>query len=160
MKKKSRSQERLFARVDSDSRPLRFVRHESVQLSDWSAARSQSEAAAPDPPAPIYGTCETGSKGTWKTFWKMRSELENCDLLKRSSENNLSSNFCRTLKNKWCLLQQEILGWERGRERKIGFNAIIKGCFKRTDGLWNRSFHSRKNSIYQKTNTFVKAEIV
>lgn len=70
MKKKSRSQERLFARVDSDSRPLLFVWHESVQLSDWSAACSQSEAAAPDPPAPICGTCETGRKKPGKHFEK------------------------------------------------------------------------------------------
>lgn len=58
------------------------VWHESLQLSGWSAARSQSEAAASAPPTPICGTCATGRKKAGKHFWKMRCEWDNCSLFR------------------------------------------------------------------------------
>lgn len=67
----------LFSLADSESRPLRFVWLESLQLNDWSAARNQSATGAPVSLALINlgGTCGyiAGRWKPWKHFerlWK------------------------------------------------------------------------------------------
>lgn len=78
----------LFSLVDSPSRPLRFVWLESLQVSDWSAARNQSATGAPVPLALIYlgGTCGYIA-GRWKP-WKQfeRHTLKNIGRFKRKAQ--------------------------------------------------------------------------